>query len=269
MPGSGQTSGEARTVDQRDVFTGDYAIIGVGVGSIPTYEGSSHSRIMPVPGAMGRVRGVEFRVVGPSLTLDLIKGKPGAKVGIAFGPTVRYRFNRSGKSRDEVVDRLGKLKGVIELGVSAGVAIKRVLSKYDILSVGVSARWDASGRGSGVIVTPAATYLLPVSKAQVVGALVSAELVDQRFARYNYSVTAAASAASGLPEYSAKGGLKSTSAGLFTARDLSGNILDGGLSIGAGVHYTRLHGSAANTPITRLRGSRNQWIIGGGLAYTF
>jgi MipA family protein len=269
LPRSRQTSGEARKVNESDVFTGDYAIVGVGVGTIPTYEGSDSSRIMPVPGAMGRVRGVEFRIAGPSLTLDIIKGKPGAKFGVALGPTVRYRFNRSGNSRDEVVDRLGKLKGVIELGVNAGFNVKRVISKHDILSVSVSARWDASGRGSGVIVSPSATYLLPVSKAQVVGALVSAEIVDQRFARYNYSVTPAGSAASGLPEFSARGGLKSASAGLFTARDLNGNILDGGFALGAGVLYTRLHGSAANTPITRLRGSRNQWIFGGGLAYTF
>jgi MipA family protein len=212
---------------------------------------------------------VDFRIAGPSLTLDFIKGKSDAKVGFALGPSFRYRFNRSGKTGDAVVDHLGKLPGVIEAGVSAGVTIKRVLSKYDLLSLGVSARWDVSGRGSGLMVSPSASYLLPVSKAQVIGALVSADFVDKRFASYNYSVSPAGSAASGLPVYTARGGFKAATVGAFTARDLNGNILDGGFAVGVGAMYTKLFGSAAKTPITALRGKRSQWIFGGGLTYTF
>jgi outer membrane scaffolding protein for murein synthesis (MipA/OmpV family) len=33
--------------------------------------------------------------------------------------------------------------------------------------------------------------------------------------------------------------------------------------------YTRLKGSAARTPMTALRGSRNQWVAAAGLGFTF
>jgi MipA family protein len=268
-PGVVAPSLDSQPAASKNVFEGTFALVGISVGSIPTYEGSRRSQILPVPGALGRVGGVDFRIAGPSLTLDFIKGKPDAKVGWALGPSVRYRFNRSGKTGDPVVDQLGKLKGVIEFGVNAGVTVKRVLTKYDLLSVGVSARWDVTGRGSGLMVSPSVSYLMPVSKAQVVGALVSADFVDTRYAKYNYSVTPAGSAASGLPTFVAKGGFKAATVGVFTARDLSGNILDGGFAIGVGAMYTKLNGSAAKTPITALRGKRNQWIFGGGLIYTF
>jgi outer membrane scaffolding protein for murein synthesis (MipA/OmpV family) len=89
------------------------------------------------------------------------------------------------------------------------------------------------------------------------------------YARYNYSISPAQSAASGLPAYRAKGGFKEASAGAFTGIDLDGNLLNGGFALGAGVLYSRLYGSAAKTPITRDRGSRSQWIAGGGIAYVF
>ena len=69
--------------------------------------------------------------------------------------------------------------------------------------------------------------------------------------------------------YKAKGGFQEASIGIATARDLNGNLLDGGFAVGVGALYSRLFGSAAKTPITSIRGSRNQWTFGGGLAYTF
>jgi outer membrane scaffolding protein for murein synthesis (MipA/OmpV family) len=103
----------------------------------------------------------------------------------------------------------------------------------------------------------------------VAGVLVSAEFADGRYAHYNYDVSQAGGVASGLPAYSAHGGLKSVNYGLFVARDLNANLLDGGLSIGVGGMYGHLYGSAAATPITAIRGSVSQWTFGAGLGYVF
>ena len=51
--------------------------------------------------------------------------------------------------------------------------------------------------------------------------------------------------------------------------NLDGNFLDGGFAIGAGVEYSRLQGSAADTPLTAIRGQRGQLVVGAGLSYTF
>src|SRR5581483_12328949 len=98
-------------------------------------------------------------------------------------------------------------------------------------------------------------YFTPLSKAVVVGGRVGVEFVDDRYANYNYAISPEGSVASGLPAYHAHGGLKEVNAGAFVGYDLSGNFLDGGLAIGGGAMYSRLQGSAAETPITSVRGS--------------
>lgn len=253
----------------RNVFKGDYAIVGLGLASAPTYEGSNNSRLFPAAGAIGRVGGIGFRFKGPSLTTDFIPDESGARIGLSLGPNVRFNGGRRGNLKDPIVARLPKLKGTIEAGVSGGLTFKQMLTKQDSLALGIGIRWDVSGKHGGRVISASASYLLPVHKAQVFGIQASAEFVDRKYAQYRYSISAAGSAASGLPAYSARGGLKETSVGAFTARDLSGDFLDGGVAAGVGVMYTRLQGSAARTPLTRIRGSRNQWILGGGLAYAF
>ncbi|HKX79809.1 MAG TPA: MipA/OmpV family protein [Novosphingobium sp.] len=251
------------------VFDGDYAIVGVGAAISPDYEGSNDSQVLPLLGATGEVGGIGFTIRGPSLSLDLLSFDVSEKVSVTIGPQARYRANRTGSVKDEVVDKLERLDGVIEAGGRVGVRFQEVFSVADALSMGVSARWDASGKGSGYIITPSMTYRLPVSKAQAVGVLVSTEYISGDYADYNYNVSQAGSLASGLPVYDAKGGFKEITLGIGTVRDLSGNGLDGGFAIGGGISYTRLFGSAAKTPITSLRGSRDQWFFGAGLGYTF
>lgn len=252
-----------------NAFNGDYLIVGIGAMSAPTYEGSDNNSIQPAVGASGEISGISFTIRGPSLSLDLVPNKPGQDIRFRFGPQIRLRSNRNGSIGDPVVARLGKLDNVVEGGFRVGLSLDELFSKADSLSAGVSARWDISGKGSGMVITPSATYLLPVSRAQAVGLLVSAQFVDDNYADYNYTVTPAGAAASGLPAYKAKGGFHEASIGFATARDLNGDLLDGGLSIGVGVMYSRLFGSAQRSPITSIRGSRDQWTLGAGLGYTF
>ena len=250
------------------VFDGDFVIVGAGAVAAPSYEGSDTLSVIPAGGLAGRIGGIGISPRAAGIALDLVADAD-RKVGFALGPVARYRSNRSGNVRDPVVARLGKLKGVIEAGVNAGVGVKHVLNGYDSLSVSVDMRWDVSGHGSGYIVSPGVSYLTPLSKAIVVGAAGTVNFVDRRYAEYNFGITPAGALASGLPAYSARGGFKDWSIGAFAGYDLGGDFRDGGLSIAAGATYSRLHGSAAESPITTLRGKRGQWLFGGGLAYAF
>lgn len=263
----------AQTLDapaaEKSAFDGDFLIVAAGAVVLPSYEGADENSVLPAAAFAGRIGGIGISPRAAGLALDLVPEKPGAKASLGLGPVLRLRMNRSGRIKDPVVARLGELRSVIEGGVSVGVTIKRVLNRFDQLSIGTDLRWDISGRGGGGLIAPSVSYLTPVSRAQVVGLLASAEIADQRFASYNYDVTPAGSAASGLPAYAAKGGLKALSLGAFTARDLDGNLLNGGLAIGLGAMYTRLKGSAADTPITAVRGKASQWFFAAGLGYTF
>ena len=253
---------------EKSAFSGDFVIVGAGPVVVPSYEGADELRVLPAGAVAGRIGGIEITPRAAGIALDLIPDSD-AKVGLTLGPVLGYRTNRTGKVADPAVAALGKLKGVVEAGVVGGLAFKGVLNPHDSLSVSVDLRWDISGQHSGLIVSPGISYLTPVSRAQVIGVALGANFIDRRYADYNFSVTPAGSAASGLPVYAARGGLKDWNIGAFTARDLDGNLLDGGFALAVGVMYSRLYGSAAESPLTRLRGKRAQWIYGAGLAYVF
>jgi outer membrane scaffolding protein for murein synthesis (MipA/OmpV family) len=259
----------APTGSKVNVFHGDYVIVGIGALASPDYSGSDNTDGVPAAAAIGEVGGIGFKIRGPSISLDLVRDKPGARVGLRFGPQIRYFANRHGKISDPVVASLGSLDTVIQGGFRVGLSFKDVLSRKDRLSIGVSARWDISGKGSGMVIVPSSTYLLPLGRAQVIGVMTSIQFDSKKFADHNYSVSPEGSAVSGLPEFHAKGGLHEATIGLGTARDLNGDFLDGGFALVAGVKYSRLFGSASRTPITSVRGSRDQWVYVGGMSYTF
>jgi outer membrane scaffolding protein for murein synthesis (MipA/OmpV family) len=268
-PEQAQTTAQADAVMAQSVFDGDFLIVGVGAVWLPSYEGSNDRTFSPAAGVFGRLAGVDINPRAAGVALDFIPEAKGQRLAFSLGPVVRYRANRHGGIKDPVVRRLGKLPAVVEGGVALGVTLKGVLNAFDRMSVGADLRWDVSGKGGGRVIAPGVTYFTPVSKGQVVGARVGAEFVDRKYARFNYGIDAAGAAASGLPQYSPRGGFKEWNVGAFTAVDLDGNFLDGGFALGAGAQYSRLQGSAAETPITALRGKRGQWFLGAGAAYTF
>lgn len=79
-----------------------------------------------------------------------------------------------------------------------------------------------------------------------------------------FSITAAQSAASGLPVYNVSGGFYSYGAGgqveYFFNRQWQVHAL---------VEYERISDSAANSPLVTMRGSPNQFTFGAGATYTF
>lgn len=252
-----------------DVFDGNQVIIGIGLGGFSEYDGSEKMKLVPVAGAIGRIEGFGFRIRGASITTDLYRDKPGTHLRFRIGPNLRYGGNRSSTPDDPVVAKLGELESGFEGGVSFGVSYRRIFHPYDSLSVGGSVRWDLSGRHGGANYGTSISYSTPLSSAQVVGIQINASFADNDYADYNYSITPEGSAASGLPVYKAKGGLRELGIGAYTARDLSGDFRDGGFAIGIGGQYGRLKGSAANTPITSVRGTPNQWMAVGSVAYSF
>ena len=86
----------------------EYFSIGVGAGITADYEGSDEYRI--IPGAILRAKtgGISISSRGTYLYADLID--TGAKVDFDAGPIVGVRLNRTGKIKDDFVDRLPERK---------------------------------------------------------------------------------------------------------------------------------------------------------------
>lgn len=257
----------------KPVFDETWATIGLGVGMVPSYAGSNDYIAFPLPLIAGRVGGVGIAPNGPGFVLDLNSPKPAMvpKKGprLAFGPAIRFRNDRNNRISDDVVARAGKLDAALEVGANVAVAWRGVVKPLDQLSIGVQARRDILGAHEGWVIEPQVSYRALVGKAMTLQAQASMEFTDNRFARYYFSVTPAQSAASGLAQYSADGGLNRIGTTAILSYDLDRNPLNGGWALTGVGGYSRLVGDSADTPYTSVRGDANQFILGGGVAFTF
>lgn len=256
------------------VFDNTWITIGAGLGYRPSYDGSDDYNIGPAPLIQGSVDGFNFGARGPGLFVDAIRDSGRVqgrekKVQFVLGPQILLRLDRTSRIKDQAVSLLGERETAVELGFTSGVVFKQLVNPFDSLSVSLNGGWDVAGAHKGSVISPSISYSTPVSRAAFVNLSLSANRIDDNYARTYYSIDAAGSLASGLPTFNASSGWNSTSAFLVTAYDLSGNALDGGLSLFALTSYSRLLGDAKRSPITSIRGSADQFFVGGGIAYSF
>ena len=249
----------------------DTVTVGAGVAAVPDYEGSNDYRIVPVPAAIGAIKGYGFVLAGNQLSIDLIKDEPGPVWDFQAGPIAQLNFNRSssGNIDDLRVRALGKRATAVELGGYVGIGKTGVLtSPYDKLSVTLGYRHDVSDVHDSGIWNPSITYFTPLSHKAAIGLFASADIVERGYAQTYYSVSAAQSLASGLPVYAAGGGLKNWTLGAIGSYSLTGDLLHG-VKLVAGGTYGRIEGDIARSPLVAIAGSRDQWLGTLGLAYTF
>ena len=256
----------------KPVFDETWATVGIGAGLVPSYSGSDDYRVFPLPLIVGRVGEVGISPNGPGFNLNLLSDGPSrgpAKTSVSFGPSFRFRNDRAGSIEDPVVELAGELDTAVEVGVNGGVSFPDVFTRFDRLSVSAQVRWDVLGAHDGMLVEPGVSYFRPIGTGAALQLSASAAFVDDDFAGYYYSVSPTQSAASGLPQFQADGGLNSLGAlGILTV-DLDNNLLNGGFKVYAIGGYSRLVGDGADTPYTSIRGSADQFIGGIGIGYTF
>lgn len=294
-PAAGEAAGEAGAQDQggdqaqdqaqpqgqpvgapptRSVFDRNWATVGLGAGLVPTYAGSDDFQLFPLPLIVGRLGGVGIRPAAAGLTLDLLSPQPGvvsrdSKPTVSLGPTFRFRNDRAVDTGDDVVDAAGRLDNALEVGANAGLSFPGVLNRFDSLTLSVNARWDVLGAHDGRVIEPGVTYATPLGRGMLVQVSATAEFIDDDFADYYFSVSPAQSAASGLPVFTAEGGLNRIGTLAIGTVDLDGNALNGGFNVFGLAGYSRLLGDGADNPYTRLRGDADQFLLGLGLGYTF
>ncbi len=271
-PAAGQ-GGPPPGIDTSDmVFDDTWLTIGIGAGLVPSYSGSNDYVVFPLPLIVGRVGGVGISPNGPGLNLDLLSQPPGggpAGTSISFGPSFRLRNDRDDQIEDDVVRAAGELDTAFEVGVNGGVTFPGVLNRFDRLTVSTSVRWDILGAHDGMVVEPSIGYFTPMGRGSALQLSLGGQIIDDDFADYYYSVSPAQSAASGLPEFTADGGLNSLGLTAIATVDLDGNLMNGGWNIYGVGGYSRLVGDAADTPYTSIRGSADQFFGGIGVGYTF
>jgi MipA family protein len=246
--------------------------IGVGAGIVPSYDGSDNSVIVPGALVRGKVAGFNFFTRGTYAYIDAIPEKNASGWDFELGPVGGLRFNRTRQIKDDRVSALGKLDTAWEIGGWAGIAKTGVItSAYDNLSMRVSYLRDVAGAHGSYVITPAIEYGTPLSQSTYIGLSLSASYVGKGYGRTYFNVTPQGSLASGLAPYGESGrkaGFSRVDAGILAAKSLTGDLRKGA-SIFAIGGYGRLLGRYADSPIVRDAGSRDQWMGGLGIAYTF
>ncbi len=249
-------------LDQSDSLT-----IGVGGALVPDYEGADDYRLIPAAAVRGRVGGIAFFSRATYLYVDLIKRGAG-KVELDAGPIAGVRFNRTGKIKDNLVDRLPERDKAIELGGFVGVTAHGLTNPYDALSFRVDLVKDVSDAHGSTVISPTIEFATPLSRSFYVAASLSADWAGDGYADYYYSISPADALASGLRPFDADGGYKGWKLGLLGNYALSGDLTRG-LSLFATGSYGRLSGDFRRSPIVDDRGSATQWFAATGVGYTF
>ncbi len=236
---------------------GFHGRLGGGVFFMPEYEGSSDYQVVPFPMVSLQYnwgeRYVEFS--GMSLKANLL-----SELGFELGPIVKHEGGRDNDIDNLAVRRLGEIDSAIMAGVFFSTEID-IGGQGPGLQLSGEVLTDTGDANEGVIGTFEVGYgwMFGESWMLMVGA--STTWADENYMQTYFGVTPAGALASGLPVYTADAGLKNAelSTGLIYR-------LDEDWSVMARASYSRLLGSAADSPVVQ---SEDQLGFGLFVAWEF
>ncbi|WP_084583524.1 MipA/OmpV family protein [Sphingomonas azotifigens] len=258
-----------QSTDSPPDMTRDTVTLGVGAATVPSYDGSDKNVVTAAPLVRGRVSGINFVVLGSRAWADVIADNNGPGWDLQAGPVVNVNLNRTSRIDDRQVAALGKIDTAVEAGGFVGIGKQGLItSDYDKLTVSFSYVHDVGTVHKSYVMSPSVSYGTPLSRKAYVLLNLSGNYMGNGYAQTYFGVTPGGSARSGLPVYYARKGWKDWTLGAMGNVSLTGDLTHG-LSAVGGVAYRRMLDDAADSPVVRIAGSRDQWFGALGLAYTF
>lgn len=245
----------AASAQERE-WSGDIAI---GGGARPEYLGSK--KMEATPYIEGRINYGAFYLdfQGQNLKLNLSPIE-----GWSFGPAIDVQNKRDHKVKNLAVSKMAKIDDALEAGAFVGYSRSDVFSRNDKLGVEFSYMADTSNTYEGGYGEAKLTYGKQISERWSVGSSLKTTYVDKKYAQTYLGVSAADAAASGLPAYNLKGGMRDISLGLKATYQVTDRW-----SVMALGSYKRLLGDFADSPIVKVGGSADQFVVGAAVGYRF
>ena len=228
-------------------------IVGAGVQLRPSYPGADEAVLGPLPVVRVRKRGDRLPARAPdqNSSIRLLGPRDGLNGGITL--------NFQGRRRESDV---GAAVGNVGFTVEAGVFLSDFVT--DDIRLRAEVRHGLGGHDAFVGELAADYVLRPKGDRTVATVGPRIKLADARYQRAYFGVTPDIAAATGLPAYEADAGV--------TALGVSAGVLTqfsprwGAYSYAG---YDRLVADAAESPIVRRFGSRDQFSVGAALTYSF
>ena len=246
-----------------DMLPADVTSVRLGLGPAyhTDYEGSDHATVSAVPVISLRYRNilevdnneVKFTAFNQMFNSDMRVGGSALRAG----PLASINFGR--KPSDSYDLRgMGKVGTAFELGGFVTYVLENGAR------VRLRARQDVAGGHSGALVTLDLTQGFIRSDKFVLGGSISGTWASGPYMRSYFGVTPAQAVTSKYPVYTPGGALKDISLGLSANYQIAGAWT---LVTGAG--FEHLLGAAADSPLVRLVGSRNQLSFNTFVVYQF
>lgn len=236
--------------------------LSAGTLVMPNYPGDDEYLVAPFPNIEVRYKDIVTASV-QGVEVNALRFK-----GFTIGPVARIDFGRDedgampfavvGGDTDEL-EGLGNISITAELG-----GFVRYQTGPFRLSAEV--RQGVNGHES-MVGNLAATYNTRVGtgpKAAFVSIGPSLTFADDDYNEVFFGISPEQSAASGLAQFEAEGGLNSVGLDLFVVKPLSRRW-----SIVAFANYDRLTGDPADSPLVQERGSENQFMAGVFVGFAF
>jgi outer membrane protein len=191
----------------------------------------------------------EYEAADQGVSFSLIKG-----TGFAFGPVVQLEGSRRRNETDLPIDEVGtsiEAGGFVDVWLGSSIRARGELRK------GVTGH-------KGLVSDVMLDYVARDGDKWLFSVGPRFSLADRKYQEAYFGVSPTVSARTGLPVYAPDGGVHSVGAAATTLYQL-----DRHWGLYGYAKYERLIADAADSPIVRTIGSRNQFSGGVALTFTF
>lgn len=234
--------------DEKFVKDDWYVRLGIMGGAVPGYMGSDHYEGSYTP--RGKIVWKDLVFLNDrQLGVNLYKDER-----MALGPYLRYNGGRS--DNNDGLEGMGDIDRTMTAGAFFNYRLGVLRFKSEV-------RQDVLGQDQGTLAIVRLGTRVPWD-TPVVTIYASTSWASNTYMDSFFGVNAAQSARAALPEYNPGSDFRDVSLSVSSGYPISRHW-----ALGGQVEYQRLLGDAADSPIVDEQGSRNQFVIGLGLSYTF
>ena len=234
--------------------SGDWTVT-IGASGImqPSYSGANGSMLSAKPIISVRRAGTPERFKGMRDNASFALIDYGR---FRAGPVGAFKTARKASDHSELRG-LNDVKFAIEIGGFAEYYA------FDWLRVRSEVRRGFNGH-EGIVAEFSADVIVPLNERMTFAAGPRYTVTNAKYASTYFGVSNVEALASGLPAFDARGGSNAVGVGAQLRYKLNPQW-----ELRGYVEYDKLLGSAADSPLVKLRGSSNQVTYGLGVAYSF
>lgn len=232
---------------------------GIGVAQFPEYEGAKADMTLPMVMFDDRIGGMRIDMTGMGLRLHLIE-----TAHFSAGPILQGRLGRDDEVDDPVIAKLREIDATVEGGGFAELRWQVGRRVPGEIAVQLSTVQDLREAHEGRLATLSGRYAWMIGERWRFSVEHTHSWADDAYMGTYFAIDADNARRSGLARYTPEEGVKDRSATFSASYGISPDM-----SVFMMVGVSQLSKTAADSPIVRQRGERDQNIAAMGVMFLF